>query len=80
MTARSALVLGATGLVGRCCLELLLEDHRYDTVHAIVRTALSRQHPKLQQHVTTSGEMGDLEIVSVRRIGQRAHYVETRSS
>jgi hypothetical protein len=36
--------------------------------------------PKLQQHVTTCGDMGDLEIVSVRRIGQRAHYVETRSS
>ena len=36
--------------------------------------------PKLQQHVTTSGDMGDLEIVSVRRIGQNAHYVETRSS
>lgn len=36
--------------------------------------------PKLQQHVTTSGDMGDLEIVSIRRIGQNAHYVETRSS
>ena len=36
--------------------------------------------PKLQQYVTTSGDMGDLEIVSVRRIGPRAHYVETRSS
>ena len=36
--------------------------------------------PKLQQHVTTSGDMGDLEIVSVRCIGQNAHYVETRSS
>jgi hypothetical protein len=36
--------------------------------------------PKLQQHVTTSGDMGDLEIVSVRRLGQNSHYVETRSS
>ena len=36
--------------------------------------------PKLQQHVTTSGDMGDLEIVSVRRLGPNAHYVETRSS
>jgi hypothetical protein len=35
--------------------------------------------PKLQEHVTTCGEMGDLEIVSVRRIGPKAHYVETRS-
>ena len=69
MTARSALVLGATGLVGRCCLELLLEDHRYDTVHAIVRTALSRQHPKLQQHVISftdlAGEVAKLGVTDV---------------
>lgn len=36
--------------------------------------------PQLQEHVTTCGEMGDLQIVSVRRIGPKAHYVETRSS
>ena len=36
--------------------------------------------PKLQQHITTSGDMGDLEIVSIRRLGKNAHYVETRSS
>ncbi len=36
--------------------------------------------PKLQQHVTTSGDMGDLEIVSVRHTGPHAHYVETRSA
>jgi hypothetical protein len=36
--------------------------------------------PKLQQHVTTSGDMGDLEIVSIRRLGKNAHYVETRST
>ena len=38
--------------------------------------------PQLQSHVTTSGDMGDLEIVSVRRLSGRAlmHYVETRSS
>jgi hypothetical protein len=36
--------------------------------------------PKLQQHVTTCGDMGDLEIVSIRRLGQNAHYVETHST
>ncbi len=35
--------------------------------------------PKLQQHVTTSGDMGDLEIVSIRRLDRNAHYVETQS-
>lgn len=38
--------------------------------------------PMLQARVTTSGEMGDLAIVSVRRLPGRVtgHYVETRSS
>ncbi len=38
--------------------------------------------PLLQARVTTSGEMGDLEIVSVQKLLGRmsAHYVKTRSS
>jgi hypothetical protein len=36
--------------------------------------------PKLQEHVTTCGDMGDLEIVAVRRLGPKAHYVETHST
>ena len=35
--------------------------------------------PKLQEHITTCGDMGDLEIVAVRRLGDKAHYVETQS-
>jgi hypothetical protein len=46
------------------------------TVALIVAQPLG---PKLQQHITTSGDMGDLEIVSVRRLGRNAHYVETQS-
>lgn len=47
---RSALVLGATGLVGGHCLQLLLGDGRYTAVHALVRRALSVEHPRLRQH------------------------------
>ncbi len=36
--------------------------------------------PKLQERITTCADMGDLEIVAVRRLGPRSHYVETRSS
>ena len=50
-TPRSALLLGATGLVGRSCLTLLLQDSRYATVHAITRSPLQLQHPKLRTHV-----------------------------
>lgn len=36
--------------------------------------------PQLQERITTCADMGDLEIVAVRRLGAQAHYVETRSS
>ena len=36
--------------------------------------------PKLQEYITTCADMGDLEIVTVRRLGAKSHYVETRSS
>jgi hypothetical protein len=36
--------------------------------------------PKLQEHITTCADMGDLEIVAVRRLGPKAHYVETHST
>jgi hypothetical protein len=35
--------------------------------------------PQLQQHITTCADMGDLQIVSIRRLGEKAHYVQTRS-
>ena len=36
--------------------------------------------PKLQEHITTCADMGDLEIAAVRRLGPKSHYVATRSS
>lgn len=51
MPPRSALVLGATGLVGGHCLDLLLDDPGYDRVTVLVRRALPREHPKLRQEV-----------------------------
>lgn len=47
---RSALLLGATGLVGRHCLELLLGDGRYEQVIAPVRHPTEREHPRLEEH------------------------------
>jgi uncharacterized protein YbjT (DUF2867 family) len=48
---RSALVLGATGLVGGHCVELLLADPAYARVAVLVRRPLGRAHPKLAEHV-----------------------------
>ncbi len=36
--------------------------------------------PKLQEHVTTCADMGDLEVAAVRRLSPKSHYVATHSS
>ena len=48
--SRTAVVLGASGLVGSDCLRLLLADESYERVHALVRRPLTIEHPKLSQH------------------------------
>ncbi len=48
---RSALVVGATGLVGAELLKLLLADPKYVNVHCIGRRAPALTHPKLKTHV-----------------------------
>ena len=48
---KTALLLGATGLVGGCLLDQLLDDPRYGTVVALVRRPLDRQHSKLRQEI-----------------------------
>lgn len=49
--ARTALILGATGLVGGHCLKLLLEDAAYGKVIAPGRRKMPMEHAKLEQHV-----------------------------
>jgi uncharacterized protein YbjT (DUF2867 family) len=47
---RTALVVGATGLIGDCVLELLLTDDDYDKVIVLARRRLTFDFPKLVQH------------------------------
>ena len=56
--ARTALIAGATGLVGGHCLELLLAEPGYAQVIALVRRALSVSHPKLEQRITDFERLG----------------------
>ncbi len=49
--SRTALLLGASGLIGGHCLDLLLADKDYTQVTILVRRSLSRTHPKLTQQV-----------------------------
>jgi uncharacterized protein YbjT (DUF2867 family) len=46
---RIALVLGATGLVGRALTEDLLSEGKWDEVRVLVRRPLALTHPKLRQ-------------------------------
>lgn len=49
--ARRILLAGATGLVGRELLRLLLDDPTVEVVHALGRRPAGFEHPKLLSHV-----------------------------
>jgi uncharacterized protein YbjT (DUF2867 family) len=55
--SRHALVLGATGLVGRELLRLLLDDDTTGKVTVVARRATGVSHPKLEEQVFDLGEM-----------------------
>ncbi|MBT3065238.1 NAD(P)H-binding protein [Rhodoferax sp. U11-2br] len=48
---RVVLVAGATGLIGREIVALLLADRTVESVHCLGRRPLALKHPKLQNHV-----------------------------
>ena len=58
MESRSALLLGATGLVGRHCLDMLLAEDLYATVTTVARRPLGRSHEKLTHHVVDFEYLG----------------------
>jgi len=47
----TALIAGATGLVGRHILHYLLQDPEYSSVTILTRRSLGLSHPKLQEHI-----------------------------
>ena len=59
---RHALLAGASGLIGRASLPLLLDSPRYGRVHALLRrqTTDLPAHPKLQLHVVDFGALPTL--------------------
>jgi uncharacterized protein YbjT (DUF2867 family) len=54
---RSALVVGATGVVGSKLVAALLADAEYDTVHALVRRPMAPMHAKLRPHVVDFSQL-----------------------
>src|SRR5262249_5498369 len=60
MPKDTALVIGATGLVGGHCLDLLLSSP-YQNVIALTRRPLGREHPKLTATVVDFDKLEDME-------------------
>lgn len=58
MTARVALLAGATGLVGGHCLDRLLRAPEYGRVITLGRRPLARHDPRLEQHVVELDRLG----------------------
>ena len=54
---KTAIIAGATGLVGEQLLQQLLADPDYGKVIAIVRKPLEITHEKLEQHVIDFGQL-----------------------
>lgn len=48
---KTALIAGATGLIGQSLLSILLNSNEYESVIAIVRSPLNVKHPKLVEAV-----------------------------
>src|SRR5689334_8426179 len=59
----TALIAGATGLVGSHLLEQLLLDEHWDTVICVGRRPVDRAAPKLEQLIVPFPEIGELPAV-----------------
>lgn len=56
--ARTALVAGASGLVGGHLLAVLLEAPEYARVYALSRRPLATEHPRLANRIVRFGQLG----------------------
>lgn len=48
---KTAIVLGATGLVGKNLVQILINDELFSTIKVFVRRSLGFTHPKISEHI-----------------------------
>lgn len=58
--ARTAVIAGASGLVGGELLDALLADPTWERVVSVGRRTLDREHPRLEQRVVSFADLGAL--------------------
>lgn len=56
---KTAIIIGATGLVGSYILQLLLSDERYSNVLVFHRRSTGVSHPKLTEHIISFDAIED---------------------
>ena len=54
---KTAIVIGATGLIGNLLVKKLLNDNRYQTVKVFLRRTSGINHPKLEEHLVDFDEI-----------------------
>jgi uncharacterized protein YbjT (DUF2867 family) len=66
LAGKTALIAGATGLIGNELLNFLLNANEYEKVVAIVRRPLSEKHPKLEEKIVDFDKLEDyIDVFSV---------------
>jgi uncharacterized protein YbjT (DUF2867 family) len=69
LAGKTALIAGATGLIGKELLKLLLNGSEYDKVVAIVRRSIEIDHPKLEERIVDFDQLDQYkEIFSVHDV------------
>ncbi len=63
--ARTALIVGATGLVGSALLRLALDDGLYDRVHVLARRTTGVAHPRLVEHLVDFERLAQVDWPAV---------------
>lgn len=84
-SGRTALIAGASGLVGSHLLQLLLRSKAYGKVISLGRRPLSLRHPKLEQHQADFAQLPDFRAwqpddvycclgTTIRKAGSKAAF------
>ena len=69
VNAVKAVIIGATGVVGRELVKLLLQSKKYEQISVVVRKKLSIVHPRLMQYRITMDELNTVPA----NIFEKAH-------
>jgi uncharacterized protein YbjT (DUF2867 family) len=66
MTTRTALIVGATGLIGGYCLDTICDDPNYSEILALVRKPILKTHRKLKTVITKFDDNLEHELSNIQ--------------